>query len=595
MHRPAGRFTRIATTVALGAGFVVLWVLWNLPPVSRAIHLDAFPAPAAASSGTTVRGAFHVHSRRSDGSGTVDEIAAAAAAAGLDFVILTDHGDATTSRPPSYRHGVLVIEGVEISTDGGHYVALGLPDAPYPLGGDPRGVVEDVRRLEGFGVAAHPSSPRPALAWSDRSLPVDGIEWLNGDSQWRDDSLLGLLRAAGGYWFRAPESLASLLARPERALARWDALAATRPVVGLGAADAHARLALGNADDGYGGGVDLRFPGYEETFRTFAIRVELVRPLTRDAAADGAAVIGQVRAGRTYTAIDALAGPVRFAYAGRTADGRRVRMGERAPPGQDLTLLVSVAGPADATIRLLRNGREVAQEAGRTLAHVAAPANDRAAYRVEVVLPAAPGRPPVPWVTSNPIYTGSLVTTTVPSLPAAASLPAPGGPWRIERRPDARALLEEAPDGFRFAFTLGDSAATYVAAVRTLSPGVLANAAAFRFEVEATRPLRASLQLRSLDEGGIAVRWRRSFHAGPERRVVHARLEEFVPAWWQVPARPDLAAIDALLVVVDTVNTYPGTSGVLTVGAVRLESRPDDRNPFPAGGIAGYVRTVSRK
>ena len=42
-----------------------------------------------------VRGAYHVHSSRSDGTGTVDEIAAAAARAGLQFVIITDHGNGT--------------------------------------------------------------------------------------------------------------------------------------------------------------------------------------------------------------------------------------------------------------------------------------------------------------------------------------------------------------------------------------------------------------------------------------------------------------------------------------------------------------------
>ena len=110
------------------------------------------------------------------------------------------------------------------------------------------------------------------------------------------------------------------------------------------------------------------------------------------------------------------------------------------------------------------------------------------------------------------------------------------------------------------------------------------------------RPLGASLQLRSLEDGGTAARWRRSFYAGPERRVVHARIDKFAPVWRQVPARPDLAAIDALLLVVDTVNMRPGTSGVLTVGAVRVESRPVDCPPFPQGaGRSGQVRTVSRK
>lgn len=586
MQRPATRRARIATRVALGVAAVVLWMLWVLPPPAREIPHDTSLAPSAAAAGTTVRGAFHVHSRWSDGGGTVDEIASAAAAAGLDFVILTDHGDGTISRPPSWRDGVLVIEAVEISADGGHYVALGLPAAPYPLGGDMRGVVADVRRLGGFGVAAHPLSPRDALRWADWSLPVDGVEWLNGDTAWRDDGLPALLRAAGGYWFRAPESLATLLARPERALERWDALAAERPVVGLGAADAHARVVLGDHDEGYG--VDVPFPGYEQTFRAFAIRVELDRPLTLDARADAAAVVGGVRAGRTYTAIDALARPVRFHYAGRTADGRRVRMGERAPPDAKLTLTASVAGPADARIRLLRNGRAVAEETGRTLSHAVAAGDGPAAYRVEVALPEAPGNPPMPWITSNPVYVGyaggpaaSEVTAAetaeaAESAPDAPSQPAPGGPWRVEQRPDALAELRESPDGIRFTFTLGDSAATYAAAVLPLPSGALADAAAVRFEVEASRPMRVSLQLRSPGGGGPAPRWRRSFYADPDRRTVRAPLDEFLPAWPQVPARPGLASVDALLLVVDTVNARPGAGGAITAGAFRIETRSGD-------------------
>ena len=45
------------------------------------------------------RGAFHVHTTRSDGSGTVEEVAAAAQAAGLQFVVLTDHNDFAPREP----------------------------------------------------------------------------------------------------------------------------------------------------------------------------------------------------------------------------------------------------------------------------------------------------------------------------------------------------------------------------------------------------------------------------------------------------------------------------------------------------------------
>ena len=47
-----------------------------------------------------------------------------------------------------------------------------MPAAPYPLGGEPRDVVDDVRRLGGFGIVAHPDSPKPELRWRDWTRAV---------------------------------------------------------------------------------------------------------------------------------------------------------------------------------------------------------------------------------------------------------------------------------------------------------------------------------------------------------------------------------------------------------------------------------------
>jgi hypothetical protein len=117
-----------------------------------------------------------------------DDVTRAAAAAGLQFVIITDHGDGTrTPDLPDYRNGVLYIDGVEVSTIDGHLVALGLPKAPYPLGGEGRDVVDDVHRLGGIAIAAHPGSPKPDLQWKDWNAPIDGLEWLSADSEWRDE------------------------------------------------------------------------------------------------------------------------------------------------------------------------------------------------------------------------------------------------------------------------------------------------------------------------------------------------------------------------------------------------------------------------
>jgi hypothetical protein len=54
-----------------------------------------------------IRGVIHVHTRRSDGSGTREQVARAAARAGLRFVVLTDHGDASRApQPPAYIDGI---------------------------------------------------------------------------------------------------------------------------------------------------------------------------------------------------------------------------------------------------------------------------------------------------------------------------------------------------------------------------------------------------------------------------------------------------------------------------------------------------------
>src|SRR5688500_1993739 len=104
------------TAAVLAAVFVCLGFTLPPRPVETVGDVDPAIAPR------TVAGAFHVHSNLSDGVDSRDEIAAAAAAAGLRFVIFADHGDGTRQPiPPTYANGVLCLDGVEISTNGGHY------------------------------------------------------------------------------------------------------------------------------------------------------------------------------------------------------------------------------------------------------------------------------------------------------------------------------------------------------------------------------------------------------------------------------------------------------------------------------------------
>src|SRR4051812_6438034 len=254
---------RALMTTAAVLVAVVFFLLVSLPPKPRVIQLAD-----AALAQRTVAGAYHIHSVRSDGSGDRQAIAEAAARAGLKFVVITDHGDGTrVPDAPAYIQGVLCVDAVEISTNGGHYVALGLGPAPYPLGGEAAAVIEDVSRLGGFGFAAHPDSSRPELAWSDWALPFDGIEWMNADSEWGNETRRRLVRVVFDYLLRPGPSLASILDRPVANLAQWDALTSVRQVPSIAGHDAHG--GIGRSAEYRGTGQSTWLPGvpsYEASF-----------------------------------------------------------------------------------------------------------------------------------------------------------------------------------------------------------------------------------------------------------------------------------------------------------------------------------------
>ena len=561
----------VLTTVVCGLAAAVVWVLLTLPPRPRGVDQPALVVGSAA----PVAGAFHVHTTRSDGGAPVDDVARAAGQAGLQFLIVTDHGDGTRSPdPPQYRSGVLTLDGVEISTGGGHYIAVGLPQTPYPLGGEPDTVVEDVRRLGGFGVAAHPTSPKVGLSWRDPALAVDAIEWLNADSEWRDESRLHLLASAARYPLRPSETLASLLNRPDDALAMWDRLSGRRHTVGLAGHDAHGRVTTGTAEEGRVS-LGLGFPDYVDLLRTFSLRVELDRPFTGDAEADAEVLLDAIRAGRTFTVVDALASATAFRFEA-VGPGRTYSMGDRVPSGTAAEFRAAAAAPAGTDIVLLANGRTVHTVTDEELRYYA---EEPAVYRVEVRLNGEGGESPAPWIVSNPITLGSppVGGRREPRRVTArrrlmGRTRAEGGVWSVEHDPDSTAEVTTEPGRMVLRYQLSDSTtgSSYAAATRPVEGVPLESFDGVVFNVTADRPVRLFVYLRA---GGVALeqRWRSSFYADTTPRRVAIAFDEFDSVEPELYDGGDLASADSFLLVADLVNASPGSSAVVTVRRLRLE------------------------
>jgi hypothetical protein len=344
-----------------------------------------------------VTGVIHVHSLYSDGTGTVPEIARAAAANGLDFVLLTDH-DTLAARDrgeEGWHESVLVLVGEEVSPRReNHYLAFGLERPIEHKGLTPQQIVDRVNEEGGFGFLSHPFSQgserfrRGAGGMPWRDLDASGYTGLElwsfvTDTGEKLDSIPDLLRfiATPGRFVDDP---------PRRNLELWDRICSSRRCVALGGVDAH-QIGIRIA-----GRVPLRLMAYKRSFRYLRTHFLLDRPLSGELAADRGLVYEALRAGRAFIAMDSHAPAHGFRF---WANGDPpLSMGDEAQAEGHRTVHVRV--PEPARVRLMRDGAPIVEkQAAKEMEYEIDAAG---VYRIEAYL-RAHGRERT-WILSNPIY-----------------------------------------------------------------------------------------------------------------------------------------------------------------------------------------------
>ncbi|MFJ6492577.1 CehA/McbA family metallohydrolase [Streptomyces californicus] len=261
------------------------------------------------------RGDCHLHSTHSDGRRTPAEVAAAARAAGLDFINSSEHN--TTSAHAAWEglwgDDLLILTGEEITTRNGHVLAVGTDPGVFI---DWRYRARDqrfgryARRVRGAGglvVPAHPHATCIGCSWKFGFAEADAVEVWNGP--WTPDD--------------------------EVALAEWDnALAAS--VRDTGGGPGRWLPAMGNSDA-------HREPdrvGHPQT-------VVLADALSRRA------ILAGIRAGRSYIAESA---GLALSFGATNGRGRHAGIGERLRAAADahVTVRLEVSGAAaGCTVRLV--------------------------------------------------------------------------------------------------------------------------------------------------------------------------------------------------------------------------------------------------
>ncbi|MEU9619808.1 CehA/McbA family metallohydrolase [Streptomyces sp. NPDC048155] len=313
------------------------------------------------------RGDCHLHSVQSDGRRTPAEIAAAARAAGLDFINSSEHNtySAHGAWGGLWGDDLLVLTGEEITTRNGHVIALATDpgtwiDWRYRARDNRFGhYAKAVRRAGGLVVPAHPHATCIGCHWKFGFGEADAVEVWNG-----------------AY---TPED--------EIALAEWDnslvaAVRSSKPwVPAMGNSDAH------------------REPDRVGLPQTVVLADELSR----------GAIVAGIRAGRSYIAESSA---VSLSFGASGGRGRHAGIGERLRvdgDGTPVTVRLEATGAPGCTAHFVTDQgtlftAALPESGAGTVEWSTTPAY--AAYvRAEVRHPATvPGLPGALAALTNPVF-----------------------------------------------------------------------------------------------------------------------------------------------------------------------------------------------
>jgi hypothetical protein len=382
------------------AAFVLL--VWSDGLLVRLPNLAGTPAH-----GERV-GVIHVHTNASCGSGSLPQVIATAKKAELSFVAITDHNlalsdeEVAAADPPEFA----VIDGEEVSTANGHFLALGVSGNRWNRGAGyaTRSLMHSSREAGAVNFIAHPYGLRDR--WTDwGATEYDGIEIFNDDAVWRKNTVFDIAVAALLYPVNSRLALLRLARTPNENFAKWDQLLEQRPVAGICGSDAHANLIVNRMSL-------AKFPSYLSVFSLARQHVLLPDQPGVDPDHAGAdAILAAIKAGNSFCAVDAL----------YPADGFTQIISSSvqvAGPGNSIAwaegevLHVRVpAGAERAMIRVLKDGHEIANQQTHALD---LPISGPGHYRTEAYL-RQPGLTGwhrwTLWLFANPITVTRPVST----------------------------------------------------------------------------------------------------------------------------------------------------------------------------------------
>lgn len=343
-----------------------------------------------------LRTSVHMHTYASDGIGSLSDICRAAAAEGIDCVVISDHetvghnfngyadktlvvtGEEIT---PGYSEELNETGGVKAASGSSHILTIGLKRAIQNEGRMAQELIDQVNLAGGLSFIAHPEEP--GHFWEQWPVTgFTGIEIWTYKAAWKTGAALAPSKT---YAWRNPDSV---LAGPSvLALRIWDEEGQKRRVVGLGCSDQH--------------GFPLVIDGIQRKVFDWAIGLTGIVSyvlVDMDSIKENpvSAFLAAIRGGRVIIAHDGLA--LARGFTAKTVGARPEQVfwpGDEVPDELNLSIQIESHRPVD--LRIIKNGEPYQVKHAQKWS---VPIDGRGVWRVEAYLDGHP------WIYTNPFYVG---------------------------------------------------------------------------------------------------------------------------------------------------------------------------------------------
>jgi len=329
-------------------------------------------------------GAYHLHTRFSDGRGRVEDVVKAAQKNQLDFIILSDHGQPNLAclQSQGWRQGVLVLAGTEISTSRGHLVGLAFSDSVRNLPRQAEEAARIIKKEGGFTIIAHPYS-KVSWSWGEENELYLGLELIDADTMLKKKWLSNLPLFPLLLFNKRVFALRMLESFP-LPFRQWDRLNEINPPhYGFFSCDAHLF--------------------YGTLLSLFHLRLPLERELPPEFKAARELIFKSLQSGAFYNAIDAAQPASGFSFWAKKGE-EFYPMGSliELKSGEKVRLYIRAPAFVDGRLVLIHNGQKILTT---TEKEISFEPETSGFYRVEVYLQDKSILPEnLPWIVSNPIF-----------------------------------------------------------------------------------------------------------------------------------------------------------------------------------------------